>query len=85
MTNETCKKCGQEIREGELITGQAWNGDGGEHITCPEPIIARHDDIEYMPVDERTGVYELYLSMVEAMITENRRREQDRMMLDGGL
>ena len=69
MTNETCKKCGQEIREGELITGQAWNGDGGEHLTCPEPIIARHDDIEYMPVDERTGVYELpernpYLSMV---------------------
>ena len=51
MTNETCKKCGQEIREGELITGQAWNGDGGEHITCPEPIIT--------PVRSSTGMYSM--------------------------
>jgi hypothetical protein len=31
---ETCPKCGQSLLPGQLITGQAWNGDGGEHINC---------------------------------------------------
>ena len=33
---ETCRKCGQSLLPGQLITGQAWNGDGGEHIHCED-------------------------------------------------
>lgn len=71
MTTDYCKKCNQEIKYGELVTGQSWSGDGGEHITCPEPEVLHTDDVEYMPVDEHTGVYEMtssspnpYLAMV---------------------
>lgn len=30
-----CPKCSKAIQDGELVTGQSWNGEGGEHITCP--------------------------------------------------
>lgn len=33
---ETCPKCGQSLLPGQLITGQAWNGDGGAHIRCED-------------------------------------------------
>jgi len=31
---ETCSRCGRSLLHGELITGQSWNGQGGEHINC---------------------------------------------------
>jgi hypothetical protein len=31
----TCPTCKREICNGELITGLTWNGDEGQHITCP--------------------------------------------------
>lgn len=33
---DTCHKCGQPIRDGELVTGLTWSGDGGAHIECPK-------------------------------------------------
>ena len=37
MENELtiCPKCNRPIQDGELITGQTWNGEGGQHIECP--------------------------------------------------
>lgn len=35
---ELCSKCGQELKEGQIVTGQSWNGDGGEHVNCPVAI-----------------------------------------------
>lgn len=31
---EVCPKCEQEMKEGELVTGRSWNGDGGAHVNC---------------------------------------------------
>lgn len=31
---ELCSKCKQELKEGQIIIGQAWNGDGGDHLDC---------------------------------------------------
>jgi hypothetical protein len=50
MTTETqtekCTKCGQPFRDGEIILGQSWNGEGGFHAAecpAPEPVTAAAD------------------------------------------
>jgi len=35
MSNDTCKRCGRVIQDGELVTGFDFSSDSGEHITCP--------------------------------------------------
>ncbi len=35
-TLELCPKCGNPLLEGQVITGQSWNGDGGAHVNCPD-------------------------------------------------
>lgn len=32
---DVCSKCGQAIKEGELVSGVSWNGEGGTHLSCP--------------------------------------------------
>ena len=60
-SNHTCKNCGQPFKTGELITGQSWNGDGGQHISCPEPEPQQQvtTAVDYVPADDNTGVYVL--------------------------
>lgn len=35
MPNDTCKRCGRLIQDGDLVTGFDFSNDGGEHIHCP--------------------------------------------------
>jgi hypothetical protein len=67
MSNtELCSKCGRELKDGELVTGQTWNGDGGAHIVCPETKIlmisaplSMAPEVDYAPADVPTGFVEL--------------------------
>jgi len=36
IMNAICPKCNQPIKEGEFVTNLTWNGDGGQHIVCPQ-------------------------------------------------
>jgi hypothetical protein len=71
METDTCKNCRQPFKHGELVTGQSWSGDGGVHITCPEPEATQASVADYLPIDDKTGVYVLdtaanpYLAMWE--------------------
>lgn len=55
---EFCSKCKQLLKLGEVVTGLSWNGDGGSHVNCPDPVPAE-TQVDYLPVDARTGVYEI--------------------------
>jgi hypothetical protein len=35
-TKTICPNCGQPIQDGGLVTGESWNGQGGQHVHCPE-------------------------------------------------
>lgn len=47
MTQAICPKCTKPIEEGDFVVGASWNGEGGEHLTCPEqPIILETNEEE---------------------------------------
>lgn len=33
---DICPKCNQAIEPGVIVVGASWNGEGGEHLECPE-------------------------------------------------
>lgn len=51
-TIDICPKCTHEIKEGELTTGLSWNGEGGEHIVCPEPIVLETNEDERRQIQQ---------------------------------
>ncbi len=32
---DACSHCHETMLDGELVTGQSWDGQGGAHIECP--------------------------------------------------